>query len=90
MKIPVFHTTFESAGTQTVNLQRDPHTVLIKNMTDDKILVSWGAQIDPIEYIIIPTQTAELLEYSERAYGDLVLTIQAFDAGIVETRVIDD
>lgn len=90
MKIPVFHTTFDAAGTKTVNLQRDPHTVLIKNMTNDKIYVSWGIQIDPVEYIIIPTQTAELLEYSERAYGDLMLTIQSFDAGIVETRVIDD
>lgn len=90
MKIPVYHLTFNSSGIQTINFNRDLHSMLVKNLTDDKILFSWGNQIDPLEYVIIPPDMGELIEYCEITHGNINATVQALGTGTVEFRVIDD
>lgn len=86
----VYHHNFESAGTKTIFLRERPHSILIKNMTDDTIIFSWGQQIDQTAYSEILTGTAELFEYDLPAKDDLYITVQAHGTGKVEARIIDD
>lgn len=86
----VFHHNFQSAGTKSIALNAKPHSILIKNLTSNDILFSWGTSISETEYVIIPSLIAELVEYDPIPHEDLDITIQATGTGIIEVRIIDD
>ena len=86
----VYHHNFESAGTKTIFLRERPHSIFIKNMTDDIIVFSWGPQIDQTAYSEMLPKTAELFEYDLPPKDDLYITIEAQGIGKIEARIIDD
>lgn len=86
----VFHHTFAGAGTKTFNLNAAPHSVLVKNMSDNAIKFSWGQDIDNNDYSDLPGNLAELFEYDPPRSEDLYVTIEATGAGKIEIRIIDD
>lgn len=86
--IEVYHHKFNSAGTQTIELHEKPKAVLVKNMTDDIIRVSWGEAIHNEDYIQMPKDSGEVLFYQAISEKDLDITIQAMGKGDVEVRII--
>lgn len=88
-KTGAFHYTFNSAGTGTIDLNERPETVIVKNMTDDIIKLSWGNSIDDNDYIQMLKETAELIPYFDTTPGNLSITIQAAGTGNVEVRILD-
>ena len=86
--IEVHHHKFSSAGTQTIELHEKPKAVLVKNMTDDIIRVSWGEAIHDEDYIQMPKDSGEVLFYQAISEKDLDITIQAMGKGDVEVRII--
>lgn len=88
-KTGAYHYTFESAGTSTIELHERPTIILVKNMTDDKIKVSWGNAIDDNDYVQMLKETAEQVPYFSTGAGDLSVTIQAAGTGDVEVRILD-
>lgn len=86
--IEVYHHKFNSAGSHTIELHEKPKAVLVKNMTDDIIKVSWGTQIHSEDYIQMPKDTGEVLFYQATNGDDLDITIQAMGKGDVEVRII--
>lgn len=88
-KTGAYHYTFESAGTHTIELHEKPSIVLVKNMTDDVINVSWGESIDDTDYVEMLKETAEQIPYLGISSGDLSVTIQAAGTGNVEVRILE-
>jgi hypothetical protein len=88
-KTGAYHYTFESAGTHTIELHEKPTIILVKNMTDDTIKVSWGDSIDDNDYVEMLKETAEQIPYFAISSADLSVTIQAVGTGNVEVRILD-
>lgn len=88
-KTGAYHYTFNSAGSHTIELHEKPTIILVKNMTDDTIKVSWGDSIDDNDYVEMLKETAEQIPYFAISAGDLSVTIQAAGTGNVEVRILD-
>lgn len=84
-----YHHNFSSAGTYTIELHEKPRTILVKNMTNNKIKLSWGDSINNNDYVEMLKETAELVPYFEMSENDLNLTIQATGTGDVEVRIVE-
>lgn len=92
--IRAWHLTFTGVqnATQTVQYNCRPYKVLVKNLTDDKLIYSWGPKILNPEYSEIPSYCAELIEFDlPRTLIDFTQgTVKTDGTGYVEIRVIDD
>lgn len=92
--IRAWHLTFAGVAntTQTIQYNCRPYKVLVKNMTDSVIIYSWGPEILNPEYVEIPANCAELVEFDlPRTLIDFTqATVKSSGTGYVEIRVIDD
>lgn len=92
--IEVYHHNFNSAGTHTFELQANPkYEILIKNLTEGNISVSFGTEIDTTNdsYIYMLKKTAETLQYKAKGNNNPVfVTVSAESTGLVELRILDD
>lgn len=93
-KLETYHYNFESAGTHTFELKANPiYSILVKNLTTDKILMSYGTEIDTTNdsYSEILKNTAELFGYESSDDETTVkVTVQAAGTGLVELRVVNN
>lgn len=92
--IRAWHLTFTGVAntSQTVQYNCKPYKVLVKNLTDEEIIYSWGPEILTPEYVKIPAGYAELVEFDlPRTLLDPTQgTVKSSGTGYVEIRVIDD
>ena len=88
-KTGAYHYSFESAGTHTIELHEKPTIILVKNMTNNTIKVSWGDSIDDNDYVEMLKETAEQIPCFAISASDLNVTIQAVGTGNVEVRILD-
>lgn len=81
-----------SNDSKTINYNCKPYKVLVKNLTDDDILYSWGPEILNPEYSKIPSNFAELIEFDlpRTLIDPTQATVQTSGTGYVEIRIIDD
>jgi len=81
-----------SNDSKTIHYNCKPYKVLVKNLTDDDIFYSWGPEILTSEYVKIPSDCAELIEFDlPRTLIDFTQgTVKTSGSGYVEIRVIDD
>lgn len=89
--IETFHHTFSGAGTYTFNLQNEPYSVLVKNMTSGKIKFSFGDTIDTENdsYVQMLKNTAEVVMNSVWHETPLkTATVEAEASGVVEIRIL--
>lgn len=92
--IRAWHLTFAGVSDTTLTVQYNckPYKVLVKNLTDEEIIYSWGPEILTSEYVKIPSYCAELIEFDlPRTLIDFTQgTVKTSGSGYVEIRVIDD
>jgi hypothetical protein len=93
-QIETFHYTFSGAGAHTFTLGANPnYELLVKNMSDGVMLVSYGTEIDTENdsYISVLPKTAEILSYKASGENEeqLSITVSAESAGTIEIRVVD-
>ncbi|MBR4266496.1 MAG: hypothetical protein IKQ46_10630 [Bacteroidales bacterium] len=91
--LETYHHNFTEAGTYTFDLANNkPSQLLVKNLTDDNILISYGNTIDTAHdsYVYMAKNTAEVLDYKviDTSAG-VKVTVQAEGTGIVELRILD-
>jgi len=91
-EIEVYHHNFNSAGTHTFELQANPkYEILIKNLTEGNISVSFGKTINDSSYVYMIKKTAETLPYKAKGNNNPVfVTVSAENTGLVELRILDD
>lgn len=91
--LETYHYTFESSGTHTFDLANNkPSQLLVKNLTNNNISVSYGTTIDTTHdsYSYIPKNTAEILGYNViDASAGVKVTVQAEGTGMVELRILE-
>lgn len=92
--IRAWHLTFTGVAnaTQTVQYNCKPYKVLVKNLTDEEIIYSWGPEILTPEYVKIPAGYGELVEFDlpRTLLDPTQATVKSGGTGYVEIRVIDD
>lgn len=91
--LETYHYNFETSGTHTFDLANNkPSQLLVKNLTDDNISVSYGTTIDTTHdsYVYMPKNTAEVLGYTviDTSVG-VKVTVQAEGTGMVELRILE-
>ena len=93
--LETYHHEFLEAGTHTFELPNNPkYEILVKNLTSDKLLVSYGTEIDTENdsYVEMLKNTAETIPYkSTNNIGkNVAVTVSATGTGTVELRILDD
>lgn len=91
-KLETYHYEFLEAGTHTFELPVKPYELLIKNLTSDKIQVSYGTEIDTENdsYSVLPKSTAETFREPLNDDSTSVnVTVEAEGTGLVELRIVD-
>ena len=90
--LETYHHEFLEAGTHTFELPVKPYELLVKNLTSDKIHVSYGTEIDTENdsYSVLPKNTAETFREPLNDDSTSVnVTVEAEGTGLVELRIVD-
>lgn len=88
----IYHYEMEENGTHTFDFGKLIGSVLVKNLTDGNIKVSYGEEIDENSYSLLPTKTAETIftsSINREEYRTDKITIESENSGFVEVRILD-
>lgn len=88
----IYHYEIQAEQTYTFNFEVLVGSILVKNLTDGDIKISYGEEIDENSYSFLPTKTSEIIftsNINREEYRTDKVTVESRGTGIIEIRILD-